>query len=149
MPGPRTQQDQRPQRRDEPKTKYTDLEDGGLSGNMTRDPELRFTPEGRAVATLRVAETLRVKDPKSDQWGDGPTSFYDVTVWGEQAQNVSEDLQQGDRICVVGKWQKQEWTGDDGTAKEKLVLVARDIGPSLLFKRATVQRDRPKGNNRR
>lgn len=149
MPAPSTQRRQQEQSRNEPKTRYTDLEDGYLSGNMTRDAELRFTPEGRAVATLRVAETLRVKDPKSEQWGDGPTNFYDVTVWGEQAQNVSEDLVSGDRIVVVGKWQKQEWTADDGSDKEKLVLVARDIGPSLLFKRATVQRDKQKGSNRR
>ncbi len=147
MPGPSTQRQQQQQHRDEPRTKYTDLEDGAISGNMTRDAELRFTPEGRAVATLRVAETLRVKDPNSDKWGDGPTNFYDVVVWGDQANNVTEDLKSGDRICVVGKWQRQDWTADDGEQKSKTVLVARDMGPSLLFTRAAIQRKPRKGNN--
>jgi len=149
MPAPSTQRQQRQQRQEVSKTKYTDLEEGALSGNLTRDPELRFTPEGRGVATMRLAETERVYNEQTQQWGDGQTQFYDVTAWGDMAVNCSEVLIKGDRVAVVGKWQKQEWTADDGEQKTKLVLVARDIGPSLLFYPATIQRDKRKGQPRR
>lgn len=134
MPAPSTarQRDQQPS--EGPRTTYTDLESGSLSGNLTRDPDLRFVPDGRAVVTLRIAETERVKDAETGKWGDGATSFYDVVVWGDQATNCSDVLQRGDRVAAVGKWQKQEWTGDDGEDHSKVVLVARDIGPSLLFR---------------
>lgn len=140
MPAPRTQRQQAANEDSSPRTTYTDLGDGALAGNLTRDPELRFTPDGRAVCTMRLAETERVKDEASGQWGDGPTRFYDVIVWGQLANNCSEDLIKADRVAAVGKWQRQDWTADDGAAKSKTVLVARDLGPSLLFKRARINR---------
>lgn len=145
MPAPPNVRDQQRAQRDEPKTTYKDLGDGSVSGNLTRDPDLRFTPDGRAITTLRVAETERVKDEQTGQWGDGPTQFYDVVGWGDLGLNISECLQQGDRIAAVGKWQQQDWTGDDGTPKTKTVLVARDLGPSLLFRKAALDRTKRKG----
>lgn len=139
MPAPPTARSRDQQQDSAPRTTYTDLGDGAISGNLTRDPELRFVPDGRAVCTLRVAETERVFDQQSQKWGDGATSFYDVTVWGDQATNVTDVLGKGDRIAAVGKWQRQEWTKDDDTPGSKVVLVARDIGPSLLFKRAWIE----------
>lgn len=147
MPAPPTAKQPGAAEADQARTQYTDLGDGAVSGNLTRDPELRFTPDGRAVATMRVAETLRVFDQATQKWGDGPTSFYDVTAWGDLAGNVSDCLSKGDRIAAVGKWQKQDWTKDDGTPGSKVVLVCRDVGPSLLFKRAYIETaDKGKGD---
>lgn len=140
MPGPKADDQQRPQRQAASKTEYEDLGEGALSGNLTRDPELRFTAQGRAIVTLRIAETERVQDQDSGAWTDGETQFYDVTAWGDQATNCAEVLQRGDRVAVVGRWQKQTWQGDDDTPRSKNVLVARDIGPSLLFKEVSIAR---------
>lgn len=140
MPAP-PRTDQAQQGQDQRKgTTYTDKGDGALSGNITRDPELRFTPAGKPVVVLRLAESVRIKDEQSGEWKDGPPEYYDVTAWGKQAENATECLRKGDRIAVVGTWQQQEWTGTDNASHSKMVLVARDIGPSLLFREATVNR---------
>lgn len=121
-------------------TTYTDKGEGALSGNLTRDPELRFTPAGKPVVVLRVAESARIKDDNTGEWKDGPSIFHDVTAWGKQAENISECLVKGDRIAAVGTWQQQEWTGTDNAPHSKMVLVARDVGPSLLFREVSVNR---------
>lgn len=146
MPAPPTQQARSKPAKEQRKTEYADVGPGAVSGNLTRDPELRFTPEGRAVATLRVAETERVRNDKTGEWSDGDTEFYDVIAWGDMGTNVAEDLLKGDRIAAVGTWQQQSWTDDTGQPRTKTVLVARDLGPSLLFARADVSRPRKDGN---
>ncbi len=142
MPAPRQVSQGQPAQGQRKGTRYTDLDDGAVSGNLTRDPELRFTPTGQPVAVLRVAEADRVKDADSGEWKDGPASYYDVTAWGLMATNAAECLVRGDRVAAVGKWQRQEWEDKSGNPQSKLVLVARDIGPSLLFREAHVSRDR-------
>lgn len=123
-----------------------DMGDGYIVGNLCEDPELRFTPTGRAVGKLRVAYTARVKDPDSGQWRDGETEFYTVTVWGQQGEHCAEHLQRGDRIVAAGTWTKRFWTSREGEPRESVELTARDIGPSLLFRGAIVKRtDRTKG----
>lgn len=118
---------------DQGKTTYTDLEDGGLAGNLTRDPELRFTPAGRALATLRVAESHREQDAVTQQWHDTAPSFHDVIVWGKPATHVVESLTKGARIVAIGRWQKQEWDDREGNHRSKRVLQARELGVSLTF----------------
>lgn len=124
-----------------------DLGDGYIVGNLTEDPELRFTPTGRAVAKLRVAYTTRIKDPESNRWSDGETEFYTVTVWGQQGEHCAEHLQRGDRIVAAGSWVKRFWTDREDNERESVELTARDIGPSLLFRGAIVKR--PDRNNGR
>lgn len=126
-----------------------ELGDGYIVGNLTEDPELRFTPTGRAVAKLRVAYTTRVKDTDTGRWADGDTEFYTVTVWGQQGEHCAEHLQRGDRIVAAGTWTKRFWTSREGEARESVELTARDVGPSLLFRGAIVKRsDRTKAVQR-
>jgi single-strand DNA-binding protein len=110
-------------------------------GNLTADPELRFTPTGRAVARLRVAWTPRIKAAGSDRYVDGPTEFYDLDVWGNQGERCAEHLQRGDRVVATGNWTKHLWKDREDNQRESYCLTARDIGPSLLFRGATIQRD--------
>lgn len=116
------------------------LGEGHISGNLTQDPELRFTPTGRAVAKLRVAYAQRVKDPATNQWQDGEPQFYDIDVWGRQGENCAEALQRGDRIVAVGEWFRRRWTDREDKPRTSITLTARDIGPSMLFKLAAVVR---------
>lgn len=145
MPRPPGHERPQEQRKDDQRTKYEDVGEGSVSGNVTREPTLRFTPDGRAVCTLRVAETERVKDQASGQWTDGETEFYDVIAWGDMAQNLVDSLEKGDRICASGKWQKQTWADDSGEPRSKIVLIARDCGPSCLFRQVMIDRSK-KGN---
>lgn len=116
------------------KTEYKDLHDGAITGNLTRDPELRYTPAGRAIASLRVASSERTQDPATGEWRDQGTVFSDVVVWGEQGERVAEYLRKADRIVAMGVWQEQRWTDNEGKPRDKVILVAREIGPSFLFK---------------
>lgn len=110
-----------------------DLGPGSLAGNLTADPALRYTPNGRAVASLRVAVTPRVKDAKSGQWKDGPAQFFDVTAWGQLAENCVQYLAKGHRIVADGQWESRSWEDTEGVIQERVGLVARDLGPSMLF----------------
>lgn len=147
MPAPPNRPQQAAKRQQERKNSYQDIGPGSLSGNLTRPAELRYTPEGRAVVTLRIAETERVRDEETGSWSDGETQFYDVVIWGDQGEHAAECLDKGDRIAAVGSWQEQKWTDDQGQERSKTVLVARDVGPSLLFRNVKVIRER-KGQNR-
>src|SRR5215203_1766207 len=101
-----------------------------LIGNLTDDPELRFTPNGAAVANFRLAVTPRVRE--GDSWKDGETSFFRINVWRQQAENVAETLQKGTRCIVVGRLRTRSWETPEGEADE--------IGPSLKFATAKVER---------
>lgn len=142
MPPPTTKPRAEKATAERPSTTYTDKGEGAVSGNLTREPELRFTPGGRAVCTLRVAESIRTYDEDSDTWTDGPVSYWDVLCWGKMGENAVESLARGDRIAAVGRWQEQAWTSTEGQAKTKMVLVARDMGPSVLFLPAKVTRSK-------
>lgn len=113
---------------------------GAVSGNLTRDPELRYTPSGKAVVSMRVASSERVRNEHTGEWEDGQTTFYDVTAWGQLAENCSEHLSKGMRIVADGRWEEQTWEAADGEERAKVVLVARDAGPSMAFFGARVLR---------
>lgn len=147
MPAPPNRTQPPEKRKVERRNTYQDIGPGSVSGNLTRPPELRYTPEGRAVVTLRIAETDRVKDEDTGRWTDGETNFYDVVIWGDQGEHAAECLDKADRIAAVGNWQEQKWADDDGAERSKTVLVARDVGPSLLFRQVKVIRER-KGRER-
>jgi single-strand DNA-binding protein len=122
-----------------------DLGPGSLAGNLTKDPELRFTPSGIAVATLRVAVAERVQDPKTKEWTESPAEFFTVECWRALAEHVTEHLKKSHRIVAEGMWRQVNWTDKDGEPQEKLVFAARELGPSLLFTGARVL-ERAKGD---
>lgn len=121
-------------------TKYEDIGPGVLVGNLTKDPELAYTPAGRAIGTLRIADTERVRDEESGQWRDGTTEYYDAILFAGMAERAAECLRKGDRVVCAGMWQRQTWTDKEGEAREATKLAARDLGASLMFNEVRVQR---------
>jgi single-strand DNA-binding protein len=109
-----------------------------LIGNLTRDPEIRYTPQGKAVVTLTVADTPRSLDRASGQWVDGVTDFVKVVAWENLAENVAASLTKGAKVVVVGKYVAEKYT-DKTTNEERSTrkLVAEEVSPSLTF--ATAQ----------
>lgn len=109
---------------------------GSVTGNLTKDPELHYTANGRPVSNLRVASSERVRDEATGEWKDGTTVYFDVTCWGNLAENVCEHLQRGDRIVAEGRWRSNTWETPEGEIKERIILNARDLGPSMMFRGA-------------
>jgi single-strand DNA-binding protein len=107
-------------------------------GNLTGDPELRFTPSGVAVANFRLAVTPRVRE--GDQWKDGETSFFRINVWRQQAENVAETLTKGTRVIVTGKLRHRTWQTDGGEQRTVTEVEADELGPSLKWATAKVER---------
>lgn len=113
---------------------------GSLAGNLTYDPELRFTASGRAVANLQVAVNDRVQNPETGQWEDQEPEFFKLNVWGQQAEHIAECCQRGDRIVAVGYFQDRTWEDKEGNERISIEFTAQDIGPSCLFKDVTIKR---------
>jgi single-strand DNA-binding protein len=109
-----------------------------LVGNLTADPELRYTPSGLQVANLRLAVTPRIRE--GDQWKDGETSFHTVTVWRDQAEHAAETLHKGARVIVVGRPKERTWTDQEGTEHQVSEVDAEEVGPSLRWATAKVTR---------
>lgn len=118
----------------------TDKGEGSVAGNLVADPEMRYTANGRPVTNLRIASSERVLDEKSGQWKDGPTVFFDVQCWGNLAENICNDLQKGDRIVAEGRWQETHFESKDSEVVTRVYLRARDLGPSMMFRGARVER---------
>lgn len=114
----------------------TDKGPGSLAGNLTKDPELRYTGTGRPVCNLRIASSERVRNEQTGAWEDGPTVFYDVQAWGNLAENVTEHLQRGDRIVAEGRWMESDYTNDQAVTVTRTYLQVRDLGPSMIFRGA-------------
>ena len=115
-----------------------------LVGNLTDDPELRFTPNGAAVANFRLAVTPRVRE--GDSWKDGETSFFRINVWRQQAENAAETLQKGARCIVVGRLRTRSWETPEGEKRSVTEVEADEIGPSLKFATAKVERSSRSGS---
>lgn len=112
---------------------------GALAGNLTADPELRYTPSGRPVARMRVAVSDRRQDPDTQKWVDGPTEFYSISAWGQLAEHCAEHLARGHRIVAEGEWTERKWTDHEtGEIKSAIEFTARDLGPSMIFHGARV-----------
>src|ERR1700722_14075513 len=110
-----------------------------ITGNLTREPEIRYTKEGQATATLGVAVNRRWQDKSTQEWQES-TSFFDVICWRDLAENVALSLSKGMRVVVTGRLEQRSWETDDGTHRSKVEIVADEIGPSLRFATADVQR---------
>jgi len=107
-----------------------------LVGNVTRDPELRFTPSGQAVATFGLAVNRRWQNRQSNEWEE-QTSFFDVKCWAQMAENVGESLHRGARVIVSGRLEQRSWETEQGDKRSKVEVVADEIAPSLRW--ATVE----------
>lgn len=118
-----------------------------IVGNLTDDPELRFTQNGAAVANFTVAVTARVKD--GDQWKDGDTSFYRCSIWRDYAENVAESLRKGNRVIVTGALKMRSWETDDGQKRSVIEVAADEVGPSLKWATASVTRTGGNGGGSR
>ena len=102
-----------------------------LTGNLTDDPELRFTPSGVAVARFRLAVDQRVWD--ADGWKDGESSYFRVNVWRDQAEHVSRSLSKGARCVVVGRLKSRSWETPEGQRRSTVEVEADDVAASLRF----------------
>ncbi len=110
-----------------------------LVGNLTDDPEVRFTPQGTTVASFRLAVTPRVKD--GEGWKDGDTSFFRVNAWRDLAEHVTDSLSKGDRALVVGRLKARSWEDKDtGERRSAVEVEAEEVGPSLKWATAKPQR---------
>src|SRR6202167_1027504 len=115
-----------------------------LVGNVTRDPELRFTPNGQATASFGLAVNRRWQNRQTQDWEEA-TSFFDVVCWREMAENVSESLSRGSRVVVTGRLEQRSWEGPDGDKRSKIEVVADEIGPSLRWATAQVTKNERRG----
>jgi single-strand DNA-binding protein len=111
-----------------------------IIGNLTDDPELRFTPSGAAVAKFRVASTPRTLDRASGEWKDGEPLFLSCTVWRQAAENVAESLQRGSRVIVSGRLRQRSYETKEGEKRTVFEVEVDEIGPSLRYATAKVQK---------
>jgi len=109
-------------------------------GNLTNDPELRFTPSGSAVANFTVASTPRTFDRTSNEWKDGETLFLRSSVWREAAENVAESLTKGMRVVAQGRLKSRSYETKEGEKRTVIEFEIDEIGPSLTYATAKVAR---------
>lgn len=108
-------------------------------GNLTKDPEIRYTAGGQAKASLSVAVNRRWMNKQTNEWEER-TSFFNVIVWGEMADHCSESLQKGNRVIVSGRLEQRSWDTEQGEKKSIVEIVADEIAPSLRYATAEVKR---------
>lgn len=109
-----------------------------IVGNVTGDPELRFTPSGAAVANFTVASTPRAFDRQSNEWKDGETLFMRCSVWRDAAENVAESLQRGTRVIVTGRLKSRSYETKEGEKRTVIEMDVDEVGPSLRYASAKV-----------
>jgi single-strand DNA-binding protein len=118
-----------------------------IVGNLVDDPELRFTNTGIAVANLRVAVTQRIQ--QDGEWRDGDTSFLRVNVWRGQAEHLADSLAKGDRVMVTGRLRQRSWETPEGDKRSVTEIEADEVGASLKWATAKVERTSQRGNDER
>lgn len=109
-----------------------------LVGNLTDDPELRYTPSGTPVASFTVAINRRFRDQATGEWKDGDTSFFRCNVWRQQAENAAESLSKGTRAIVAGRLKTRSWETPDGQKRTVTEIEVDSVGPSLEWATAQV-----------
>jgi single-strand DNA-binding protein len=110
-----------------------------LAGNLTRDPEIRYTRDGHANATFGLAVTRRFQHGHDPEWEEA-TSFFDVVAWRDLAENLALSLVKGSRVVVTGRLEQHSWETDAGERRSRVEVVAEDIGASLRFATVEVSR---------
>jgi single-strand DNA-binding protein len=103
-----------------------------VAGNLTRDPEIRYTREGHATTSLSLAANRRWQNQQTKEWEES-VSFLDVVCWRDLAENVALSLTKGARVIITGRLDQRSWETDDHTFRSKVEIVAEDIGASLRF----------------
>jgi single-strand DNA-binding protein len=111
-----------------------------ITGNATREPELRFTPGGQPVASFGVAVNRRWQNRQTQEWEEA-TSFIDVTCWGQLAENAAESVGRGTRVTVTGRLDQRSWETDNGDKRSKVEIVADDVAVSLRWATASVAKN--------
>jgi single-strand DNA-binding protein len=110
-----------------------------LVGNLTRDPEIRYTRDGQATTTLGVAVNRRWQQRGTGEWEEA-TSFFDVVCWRDLAENVALSLTKGARVVIAGRLEQRSWENDEGERRTKVEVVADEVAASLRFATAEVHR---------
>jgi single-strand DNA-binding protein len=110
-----------------------------ITGNLTRDPEIRYTRDGQATTSLSVAVNRRWQNRQTEEWEES-TSFFDIVCWRDLAENVALSLTKGTRLVVTGRLEERRWETEDGETRTKVELVADDIGASLRFATVDIHR---------
>ena len=119
-----------------------------ITGNLTADPELRFTPTGRPVAAFTIANTPRFPDRTTGEWQDGETWFVRCSAWGDTAENIAGSLSKGTAVIAAGRLRCRTWETTEGDKRATVELTVDDIGPSLrraLVKVTKATRERANG----
>ena len=114
-------------------------------GNLTDDPDLRFTPSGAAVANFTIASTPRSFDKNSNEWKDGDTLFLNCSIWRQAAENVAESLQKGMRVVAQGRLKQRSYETREGEKRTVVELDVEEVGPSLKYATAKVTRTTRQG----
>jgi len=109
-------------------------------GNLTADPELRFTPSGAAVASFTIASTPRTFDRNTNEWKDGEALFLRCSIWRQAAENVAESLQRGMRVIASGRLKQRSYETREGEKRTVIELDVEEVGPSLKYATAKVNR---------
>src|SRR5262245_17950571 len=117
-----------------------------IVGNVTRDPEIRYTQGGQANATFGVAVNRRWQNRQTNEWEER-TSFLNVVCWREMAENVAESIGKGSRVIVTGRLEQRSWETENGDKRSVVEIVADEIGPSLRWATATVNRNERRGGS--
>jgi single-strand DNA-binding protein len=111
-----------------------------VTGNATREPELRFTPSGQAVANFGVAVNRRWQNRQTQEWEEA-VSFFDITAWAQLAENVAETVGKGTRVTITGRLDQRSWETQEGEKRSKVEIVADDVAVSLRWATAEVIRN--------
>jgi single-strand DNA-binding protein len=114
------------------------MSDFTIVGNLTADPELKFTPNGKAVVNFTVADTPRYFDKTTNEWKDGETLYMNCSLWRDAAEHVADSLTKGARVIATGTLKPRSFEAKDGTTRKVIELEVAEIGPSLRYARAVV-----------
>lgn len=115
-----------------------------LTGNATRDPEIRFVPSGAAVVNFGLACNRRWFDKQANEWTE-EVAFFDIVCWRDLAENVAESVTKGTRLIVTGRMEQRSWETDNGEKRYKMEVIADEIGPSLRWATAQVSKNERSG----
>jgi single-strand DNA-binding protein len=111
-----------------------------IIGNLTRDPELRFTPSGQATTSFGVAVNRRWQNRQTQEW-DEQTSYFDVVCWGQLAENAAQSLAKGSRVMVDGRLDQRSWENQEGERRSKIEISADEVAPSLRWATVSISKN--------
>jgi len=111
-----------------------------VTGNITRDPELRFTPTGQAIANFGVAVNRRWQNRQTNEWEEA-TSFFDVVAWGALGENVAQSCGRGTRVIISGRLDQRTWETQEGEKRSKVEIVADEVAPSLRYATVKIEKN--------